>query len=103
MKLKKKPKNPRNPLVRAKKPKKPKKPQKTQKNPEKPKKTHWAGFFKKKTGFFPTLPGPDLFCLSHFEGTFTSFFTDKRPKRRHKTVEIKGFLTTLPPPYRNRV
>jgi hypothetical protein len=36
-------------------PKKPKKNQKTQKNPKKPKKTHWAGFFYKKTGFFPTL------------------------------------------------
>jgi hypothetical protein len=36
-------------------PKKPKKTQKTQKNPKKPKKTHWAGFFLKKPGFFPTL------------------------------------------------
>ncbi len=43
-------------------PKKPKKPKKTQKNPKKPKKTHWAGLFKKKPGFFPTLgdPDPDL-------------------------------------------
>jgi hypothetical protein len=48
-------KNPKNPLVSAKKPKKPKKNQKTQKNPKKPKKTHWAGFFLKKPGFFPTL------------------------------------------------
>jgi hypothetical protein len=32
--------------------KNPKKPQKNQKNP---KKTHWAGFFFKKPGFFPTL------------------------------------------------
>ncbi len=42
--------------------KNPKKPKKTQKNPKKPKnkpkktkKTHWAGFFFKKPGFFPTL------------------------------------------------
>jgi hypothetical protein len=27
----------------------------TQKEPKKPKKTHWVVFFKKKTGFFPTL------------------------------------------------
>jgi hypothetical protein len=26
-------------------------------------------------------------------GTFTSFFKDKKSKRSHKTVEIKGFLT----------
>jgi hypothetical protein len=32
--------------------KKPKKTQKIQKNPKKPKKPHWAGFFKKKPGFF---------------------------------------------------
>jgi hypothetical protein len=47
--------NPKNPLVWAKKPKK-----KTKKNPKKQKKlkkqkTHWAGFFLKKHGFFPTL------------------------------------------------
>ncbi len=40
------------PLSGQKNPKKPKKPKKTQKNP---KKTHWAGFFLKKPGFFPTL------------------------------------------------
>jgi hypothetical protein len=28
---------------------------KNPKKPKKPKKTHWAGFFKKKPGFFPTL------------------------------------------------
>jgi hypothetical protein len=39
-----------------KKPKKPKKTQKNQKKQKKPKKTHWAGFFLKKPGFFPTLP-----------------------------------------------
>ena len=33
-----------------------KKPKKKPKKPEKtPKKTHWAGFFFKKPGFFPTL------------------------------------------------
>jgi hypothetical protein len=36
--------------------KNPKKPKKT---PKKPKKTHWAGFFLKKTGFFPTLTATD--------------------------------------------
>jgi hypothetical protein len=40
-------KKPKNPLVWAKNPK----------NPKKPKKTHWAGFFLKKPGFFPTLVG----------------------------------------------
>ncbi len=35
-----------------KKPKKTQKTQKTQKKQKKPKKTHWAGFFKKKPGFF---------------------------------------------------
>ncbi len=34
---------------------------------------------------------PPSFFLSLFEGTFTSFFTDKMPCRSHKTVEIKGF------------
>jgi hypothetical protein len=46
-------------FVKLKKTLKPSRPgKKTQKNPKKPKKpkkTHWAGFFKKKTGFFPTL------------------------------------------------
>ncbi len=31
---------------------KPKKTPKNPKNPKKPKKTHWAGFLKKKPGFF---------------------------------------------------
>jgi hypothetical protein len=34
-----------------------------------------------------------FFCLLLFEGTFTSFFKDKKSKRSHKTVEIKVFLT----------
>ena len=32
-------------------------------------------------------------CLLLFEGTFTSFFKDKKSKRSHKSVEIKVFLT----------
>jgi hypothetical protein len=35
------------------------------------------------------------FCLLLFEGTFTSFFKDKKFKRSHKTVRIKVFLTIL--------
>jgi hypothetical protein len=35
------------------------------------------------------------FCLLLFEGTFTSFFTDKKSQQRHKTVEIKVFLLFL--------
>jgi hypothetical protein len=34
-------------------------------------------------------------CILLFEGTFTSFFKDKKSKRSHNTVEIKGFLTYL--------
>ena len=34
-----------------------------------------------------------LFCLLLYEGTFTSFFKDKKSKRNHKVVEIKVFLT----------
>jgi hypothetical protein len=30
-----------------------------------------------------------IFCLFLFEGTFTSFFKDKKSKRSHKTVGIK--------------
>jgi hypothetical protein len=36
-----------------------------------------------------------FFCLVLFEGTFTSFFKDKKSKRSHKTVEIKVFLAFL--------
>jgi hypothetical protein len=32
-------------------------------------------------------------CLLPFEGTFTSFFKDKKSKRSHKAVGIKIFLT----------
>jgi hypothetical protein len=32
------------------------------------------------------------FCLLLFEGTFISFFKDKKSKRSHKTVGIKVFL-----------
>jgi hypothetical protein len=34
-----------------------------------------------------------FFCLLLFEGTFTSFFKDKKSNRSHKTVGIKVFLT----------
>jgi hypothetical protein len=34
-----------------------------------------------------------VFLLITFEGTFTSFFKDKKSKRSQKTVGIKGFLT----------
>jgi len=34
-----------------------------------------------------------FFCILLFEGTFTSFFKDKKSKRSHKTVEVKVFLT----------
>ena len=31
-------------------------------------------------------------CLLLFEGTFTSFFKDKKSQENHKTIEIKVFL-----------
>jgi hypothetical protein len=34
-----------------------------------------------------------ILCLILFEGTFTSFFKDKKSKRSHKAVGNKGFLT----------
>jgi hypothetical protein len=34
-----------------------------------------------------------FFCILLFEGTFISFFKDKKSKRSHKTAEIKVFLT----------
>ena len=34
-----------------------------------------------------------LCCILLFEGTFTSFFKDKKSKRIHKAVGIKFFLT----------
>jgi hypothetical protein len=34
-----------------------------------------------------------FFCLLLFEGTFKSFFKDKKSNRSHKTVGIKVFLT----------
>jgi hypothetical protein len=36
-----------------------------------------------------------FFCLLLFEGTFTSFFKDRKSKRSHKTVRIKVFLIIL--------
>jgi hypothetical protein len=35
----------------------------------------------------------NFFRLLLFEGTFTSFFKDKKSKRSNKTEEIKVFLT----------
>jgi hypothetical protein len=34
-----------------------------------------------------------FFCLLLFEGTFPSFFKDKKSSRSHKTVGIKVLLT----------
>jgi hypothetical protein len=34
-----------------------------------------------------------FFCFLLFEGTFTSFFKNKKSKRSHKGVGIKVFLT----------
>jgi len=34
-----------------------------------------------------------FFCIFLFEGTFTSFFKDKKSRRSHNTVESKLFLT----------
>jgi hypothetical protein len=36
-----------------------------------------------------------VYCLLLFEGTFTSFCKDKKPKRSHKTVGIKVLLLFL--------
>jgi hypothetical protein len=33
------------------------------------------------------------FCLSRFEGTFTSFFKEKKEKKIHKIGGIKVFLS----------
>jgi hypothetical protein len=35
------------------------------------------------------MPTKKLFCLLIFEGTFTSFFKDKKSERNQKTVGIK--------------
>jgi hypothetical protein len=35
----------------------------------------------------------NFFCLLLFEGTFISFFKDKKSKKGHKIVGIKVFLT----------
>ncbi len=39
-----------------------------------------------------------FFCLLLYEGTFTSFFKDKKSKRSHETVRIKVFLTIFADP-----
>jgi hypothetical protein len=36
-----------------------------------------------------------FFCIFLLEGTFTSFFKDKKSKKSQKTVEIKVFLTSF--------
>ncbi len=36
--------------------------------------------------------GSKLFCLLLYEAIFTSFFTDKKSYKSHKTVAIKVFL-----------
>jgi hypothetical protein len=36
-----------------------------------------------------------IFCLLHFEGTFTSFFKGKKSKRSRKAEGIKVFLTNF--------
>jgi hypothetical protein len=36
-----------------------------------------------------------VFCFLLFEGTFTSFFKDKKSKRSHKTVGIKVALSVF--------
>jgi hypothetical protein len=49
---------------------------------------HWPSRHQRqKTNF------KKFFCLSLFDGTFTSFFKDKKSKRSHRTVGIKVFLT----------
>jgi hypothetical protein len=49
---------------------------------------HWPWKCQQKTNFFLKV-----FCLVLFEGTFTSFFKDKKSKSSHKAVGINGFLT----------
>jgi hypothetical protein len=49
---------------------------------------HWPWDANKKLIYLKKF-----FCILLFEGSFTSFFNDKKSKRSHKTVEIKVFLT----------
>ncbi len=51
---------------------------------------HWPSRCQQKTNLKKMF-----FCLLLFEGTFTSFFKDKKSKRSHKTVGIKVFLTSF--------
>jgi hypothetical protein len=39
-------------------------------------------------------PDPSAY-FGTFEGTFTSYFKDKKSKKGHKTVGIKVFLTSF--------
>ncbi len=50
---------------------------------------HWPSRGQLKPNF------KKVFCLFLFEGTFTSFFKDKKFKKSDKTVGIKVFLTFL--------
>ncbi len=49
---------------------------------------YWPSRHQKKTNFLNKV-----FLFIIFEGTFTSFFKDKKSKRSHKTVGIKVFPT----------
>ncbi len=51
---------------------------------------HWPSKCQQKTNLTKKF-----FCLLHFEGTFTSFFKDKKVLKIHKTVGIKVFLLFL--------
>ncbi len=52
---------------------------------------HWSSRGQQKTNFFKILK--KFFCLLLFEGTFTTFFNDKKSKRSQKTVGFMVFLT----------
>jgi hypothetical protein len=49
---------------------------------------HWPSRRLQKIIFLSS----QLLCLFLFEGTFTSFFKDKKSQRNHKTGEFKVFL-----------
>ncbi len=59
---------------------------------------HWASRCQQKTNF------KKVFLLVTFEGTFTSFFKDKKSRRSHKTLGIEAyFLHFLLAYWRNRI
>ncbi len=51
---------------------------------------HWPSRFQQKTNFLT-----QFFCLLFFEGTFTSFFKDKKSKKSHKIINSRFFLLFL--------